>query len=109
MKTFLHRADPLKQLHYSVFNGEVESMFGLLQKRQYTLIVANIPYEFQILGSTHDDVPLKYAQIEKMVKDFAKLTLAMLWRIVIFHIMGKSLSITIAHKPQWHAIEHMHW
>ena len=77
MKTFLHRADPLKQLHYSVFNGEVESMFGLLQKRQYTLIVANIPYEFQILGSTHDDVPLKYAQIEKMVKDFVEL-----WKIL---------------------------
>ena len=41
----------------------------------------------------YDDVPYKYPQIEKMVKDFVELTLAPLWRIVIFHSMGQSLSV----------------
>ena len=73
---FLHRSDPFRQLHYSVLNGKVGNMLDILLKRHYTLLIANIPYGFQITGSMYDDVPYKYPQIEKMVKDFAKLILA---------------------------------
>ena len=73
-------------------------MFDILPKRHYTLLVANIPYGFRISGSTFDDVPYKYPQIEKMVKDFAELTLAPLWRIVILHSMGQALLVTTALK-----------
>ena len=109
VKSFLHRADPFKQLHYSVFQGDVVNMLDILPKRHYTLLIADIPYGFRITGSMFDDVPFKYPQIEKMVKDFAELTLAPLWRIVIFHSMGQSLSVTTALKSRCHATEHMHW
>ena len=46
-------------------------MLDILPKRHYTLLVADIPYGFIILGYTFDDVPYKYPQIEKTVKDFA--------------------------------------
>ena len=59
-KCFLHRVDPFKQLHYSVFNGEVANMLELLPKRHYTLLVVDIPYGFWITGSTYDDVPFRY-------------------------------------------------
>ena len=109
VKSFLHRADPFKQLHYSVFHGDVANMLDILPKRHYTLLVADIPYGFRITGSMFDDVSFKYPQIEKMVKDFAELTLAPLWRIVIFHSMGQSLSVTTALKSRCHATKHMHW
>ena len=109
VKSFLHRADPFKQLHYSVFQGDVVNMLDILPKRHYTLLIADIPYGFRITGSMFDDVPFKYPQIEKMVKDFVELTLAPLWRIVIFHSMGQSLSVTTALKSRCHATEHMHW
>ena len=109
VKSFLHRPDSFKQLHYSVFHGDVANMLDILPKRHYTLLVADIPYGFRITGSMFDDVPFKYPQIEKMVKDFAELTLAPLWRIVIFHSMGQSLSVTTALKSRCHATEHMHW
>ena len=32
----------------------------------------DIPYGFRISGSTYDNVPYKYPQIEKMVKDFVE-------------------------------------
>ena len=48
----------------------------------------------------YDDMPYKYPQIEKMAKDFAELTLAPLWRIVIFHSMGQSLSVATALKSR---------
>ena len=84
-------------------------MLDLLPRRHYTLLIADIPYGFRIVGSTYDDVPFKYPQIEKMVKDFAELTLAPLWRIIIFHSMGQSLSVTTTLKSRCHATEHMHW
>ena len=73
------------------------------------LLIANIPYGFRIIGSMYDDVPFKYPQIEKMVKDFAELTLVPLWRIVIFHSMGQSLYVTTVLKSRCDATEHMHW
>ena len=109
VQRFLHRADPFRQLHYySMFNGEVPNMLSILPKRHYTLLIVDIPYGFRITGFMYDDVPFKYPQIEKMVKDFAELTLAPLWRIVNFHIMGQSLSVTTALKACCHATEHMH-
>ena len=59
-------------------------MLDIFPERHYTLPVVDIPYEFRITKSMFDDVPFKYSQIENMVKDFAELTLAPLWRIVIF-------------------------
>ena len=88
-KSFLHRTDPFCQLYYSVFNGEVANMLDILPKRHYTLLIIDIPYGFRITGSMYDDVSYKYPHIEKMVKDFTELTLALLWRIVIFHSMGQ--------------------
>ena len=109
VKSFLHRAEPFRQLHYSVFNGEVANMLSILPKRHYTLLIADIPYGFHITGSIYDDKPFKCPQIKKMVKDFAELTLAPLWRMVIFHSMGQSLSVTTALKVHCHAAKHMYW
>ena len=72
VKSFLHKVDPFRQLYYSTYNGDVASPL-------YTLLVADITYGFRITGSTYDDMLYKYPQIEKMVKDFAKMTLAPLW------------------------------
>ena len=109
VKSYLHRANPFRQLHYSVLNREVANMLSILPKRHYTLLIADIPYGFHITGSIYDDKPFKCPQIKKMVKDFAELTLALLWRIVIFHSMGQSLSVTTALKARCHATEHMQW
>ena len=56
VKSFLHRSDPFRQLHYSVFYGEVGNMLSILPKRHYTLLIVDIPYGFRIMGSMYDDV-----------------------------------------------------
>ena len=109
VESFLHRSDPFRQLHYSVFHKEVGNMLSIVPKRHYTLLIADILYGFWITGSMYDDVPYKYPKIEKMVKDFAELTLAPLWKIVIFNSMGQSLSVATALKSRCYATEHMHW
>ena len=109
VKSLLHKVDPFQQLYYSVYNGDVGNMLDILPKRHYTLVVADIPYGFRITSSTYDDVLYKYPQIEKMVKDFAELTLTPLWRVIIFHSMGWALSVVTTWKSRCHATEHMHW
>ena len=96
-------------LYYSVFNREVGNMLDPLPKRHYTLLIIDIPYGFWITGSMYDDLPYKYPQIEKMVKYFVELTLAPLYRIVIFHSIGQSLSVTMALKSRCDVTKHMHW
>ena len=109
VKSFLHKSDPLWQLYYSVYNSNVGNMLNILSRRHYTLLVVDVLYGFRISGSIYDDVPYKYPQIERMVKDFAELTLAPLWRIAIFHSMDRPLSVMTALKSSCHATEHMHW
>ena len=60
VKSFLHMADPFRQLHYSVFNREVANMLSILPKRHYTLLIADISYGFRITRSMYEDVPFKY-------------------------------------------------
>ena len=102
VKSVLHRADPFRHLHYCVFNRKVANILNILLKRHYILLIVDIPYGFRITRSIYDDKTFKYPQIEKMVKDFAELTLAPLWRIVIFHNMGQSLFVTTSLKSHCH-------
>ena len=85
LKSFLHPSDSLHSLSYSVYCGDVAEMTRLLPRKEYSLMIADIPYGFRLAGSINDEEPFKYNQLEKMIKDFAKLTTAPLWHIVIFH------------------------
>ena len=51
VKSFFHRFDPYRQLHYNVFNGKVGNMLSILPKRHYMLLIADIPYGFRITVS----------------------------------------------------------
>jgi hypothetical protein len=76
LKSLSHPSDKLHSLSYGVFCGDVVEMLKLLPRKDYTLLTANIPYGFRLTGSINDEEPYKYAQLDKMVKDFAKLTIA---------------------------------
>ena len=65
-----------------MYCGDVAEMIQMVLKKEYTLLVHDIPYGFHMAGSTYDEEPFRFKQLEKMVKDFADLTTAGLWRIV---------------------------
>ena len=39
VKSFLHRINPFKKLHYRVFSGDVANMLDILPKRHYTFVL----------------------------------------------------------------------
>jgi hypothetical protein len=84
-------------------------MLKLLPRKDYTLPIADIPYGFRLAGSINDEEPYKYAQLDKMVKDFAQLTIAPLWRVLIFHSRDQTYSVTKALRNTCHAVEGLTW
>ena len=109
LKSFSHPADSLHTLSYSVLCGDVKDMSTILPKKDYSLLIADIPYGFRLAGSINDEEPFKYSQLEKMIKDFAKLTTAPLWRIIIFHSRDQSYSVSKALMTTCHAVEGLTW
>jgi 23S rRNA G2445 N2-methylase RlmL len=109
LKKFSHKKDITKDLFYNVFCGDVAELSSKLPKKEYTLLVADIPYGFRMAGSSYDDEPFRFKQLEKMVKDFAELTTASLWRIVIFHSMDQGYSVAQALRSRCHGIENLAW
>ena len=53
-------------------------MIQKVSKKEYTVLIADIPYGFRMAGSSYDDEPFRFKQLEKMVKDFVELTTASL-------------------------------
>ena len=78
-----------------------------MPKKEYTLLIADIPYGFRMVGSSYDDEPFRFKQIEKVVKNFAELTTASLWRIVLFHSMAQGYSVAQALRSRCHNIENL--
>ena len=106
LKSFTHPVDSLHFLSYSVFPGDVADMQQILPKKEYSVLIAYIPYG---AGSVNDDEPFKYTELEKMIKDFAKLTTTLLWRVVIFHSRNQSYSVSKALMTTCHAVEGLTW
>ena len=88
-KKFNHKKHITRDCYYNVFCGDVFDIIQIVPKKEYTLMIGNIPYHFRMAGSSYDDEPFRFKQLEKMVKDFAELTTAPLWRIVVFHSMDQ--------------------
>ena len=108
-KKFNHKKDITRELYYNVYCGDVAEMLQKLPKKEYTLLIADIPYGFRMAGSSYDDEPFRFKQLEKMVKDFAELTTATLWRIVVFHSMDQGYSVAQALRSRCHGVENLAW
>ena len=55
LKKFSHKKNITKDLYYNVFCGDVANMNLKLPKKDYSLLIANIPYKFRMAGSSNDD------------------------------------------------------
>ena len=73
-KTFSHKKDITHDLYYNVYCGDVADMNLSLPRKDYTLLIADIPYGFRMAGSSYDDEPFRFKQREKMVKYFPEMT-----------------------------------
>jgi hypothetical protein len=71
----------------------VRHLDKVLDKQNYTLAIADIPYGFSARGSENDDVPFDCADNTDMVESFKRTMSAPLWRFVIIHPLQQTDSI----------------
>ena len=106
-KKFSHKKDITRDLYYNVLYGDVAEMIQKVPKKDYTLLIADIPYGFRMTRSSYDDELFQFKQFEKMVKDFVELTTTSLWRIVAFHSMDQGYSMAQALRSRCHGIKNL--
>jgi hypothetical protein len=74
-----------EEMAYCLHTGDVRAMDTILEKRSYTLAIADIPYGFKAPGSENDDVAFGEKDLDDMLKTFKSMTTAKMWQFVVFH------------------------
>ena len=75
----------LDTIQYQVIQGDCEDIAKLVPKRDYALVIADIPHGFNIPNICYDIYPYTYQAFNKVVAGFKEVTSSPLWRFVTFH------------------------
>ena len=72
-------------VQYQVIQGDYEDIAKLIPKRDYSLVIADIPHGFNIPNIYYDSDSYTYQALKKVVAGFVEVTSSPLWRFVTFH------------------------
>ncbi|CAM6129466.1 unnamed protein product [Calypogeia fissa] len=76
----------LGDIPFDIQQGDALKLHELVRPRPYTLVLADIPYEFSRSGCLHEDnVAWGVEEVTKLVQSFKVVTIAKLWRVIILH------------------------
>ena len=75
----------LDTIQYQVIQGDLEDIAKLVPKRDYALVIADIPHGFNIPNIDYDSDPYTYQAFSKLAAGFVEVTSSPLWRFVTFH------------------------
>ena len=75
----------LDTIQYQVIQGDCEDIAKLIPKRDYALVIADIPHGFNTPIIDYDSDPYTYQALSKVVARFVEVTSSPLWRFVTFH------------------------
>ena len=72
-------------IQYQVIQGDCEDIAKLIPKRDYALVLADIPHGFNIPNIDYDNDPYTYQALSKVVAGFVEVTSSPLWRFLTFY------------------------
>ena len=72
-------------IEYQVIQGDCEDISKPIPKRDYSLVIVDIPHGFNIPNIDYDSDPYTYQALSKVVAIFVVVTSSPLWRFVTFH------------------------
>ena len=75
----------LDTIQYQVIQGDCEDIAKLIPKRDYALVIADIPHGFNIPNIDDYSETYTYQALSKVVAGFVEVTSSPLWRFVTFH------------------------
>lgn len=75
----------LDTIQYQVIQGDCEDIAKIIPKRDYALVIADIPHGFSFPNIDYDSDPYTYQALSKVVVGFVGVTSSPLCRFVTFH------------------------
>ena len=75
----------LDTIQYQVIQGDYEDIAKFIHKRDYALVIADIPHGFNVPNINYDSDPYTYQALSKVVAGFVEVASSPLWRFVTFH------------------------
>lgn len=79
---------------YEIHCKDAKTLHEYIPKRDYTLMLADIPYGFNVSGCLHDDsVAWGQEEVSTMLRSFKVVTTARLWRVIIMHSIDQYAAV----------------
>ena len=75
----------LDTVQYKVILGYFEQLSNIVSKKEYSLVIVDIPHGYNIKNIGYDTELYTYQAFNKVVMRFMELTTSLVWRILVFH------------------------
>jgi hypothetical protein len=76
----------LNIVQYKVILEDCEKIANLVPKKEYSLVIADIPHGYNIQNIEYDIEPYTYQDFNKVVMGFLEVTASPFWRFMVFHL-----------------------
>ena len=72
-------------VQYKVILGDCEKIASIFPKKEFSLVIADIPHGYNIQNIGYDTEPYTYQAFSKVVTRFTEVTTSPFWRFLVFH------------------------
>jgi hypothetical protein len=73
-------------VQYKVIVGDCEQLANIVPKKEYSLVIADIPHDhYNVQKIGYDTEPYNYQAFNKEVMVFTEVTTSPFWRFIVFH------------------------
>jgi hypothetical protein len=72
-------------VQYKVILGDCEKLTNIVPKKEYSLVIVDIPHGYNIQNIGYDTKSYTYQALCKVVMGFTKVTTSPFWRFLVFH------------------------
>jgi len=99
----------LNTVQYKVILGDCEDIANLVPKKEYSLVIADIPHGYNIQNTTYDCTPYTYQSFSKVVSGFIDVTTSPLWRFLVFHSDTQLGGVLTSFKDKGKTRKQLYW
>eukprot|EP01018_Ginkgo_biloba_P038480 Gb_37443 [translate_table: standard] len=102
-------AEEFTNLSYAIYNGDCEKLDTLVPRKEYSLMIVDIPHGYNIKGCINDEEPFSYKQFKRVVEEFCKVTTSNMWRFIVFHSDAQQGMVLTKFRDLTNSRDHLIW
>ena len=89
--------------------GDCPNIANLVPKKEYSLVIADIPHGYNIKNIIDDCDPYTFQSFNKVVSRFVDVTTSPLWRFLVFHSDVQGGAVLMAFKDKENSRKQLYW